>query len=175
MSCEHLPSLAAPKPGEGGPLNFSHPVAVCAERSSSEDLNNNRAQHQASRPVPRRNLSSNIAESLYKSVPPNRASGQGCESRASSSSGESRDLSAATTTTWTDSLQVTYFQYYPHLIPQLIDKMYFQVPLRSDLCALFSWKSFAHNQFRTATSLFRWKSLIFNVFPKTYRGCGCPC
>jgi hypothetical protein len=57
---------------------------------------------------------------------------------------------------------------------QLIDKGDLQVPLRSDLCTLFCWKSFAHNQFRTATSLFSWKSLIFNVFPKTYRGVWVP-
>jgi hypothetical protein len=54
---------------------------------------------------------------------------------------------------------------------QLTDKRDFQLPLLSNSCALFRRKSFTHNQFRTATSLFSWKSFIFNVFPKTYRGC----
>jgi hypothetical protein len=59
--------------------------------------------------------------------------------------------------------------------PQLSENKHFQVPLSSISYALILRKSFPHNQFRTAHSLFSCKSPIFNVFPKSYRGCGYPC
>ena len=85
--------------------------------------------------------------SPFASTPPrtdlseNRASGQGCESRVSRSSGEPRELSADVALRLQINDLTYVFSSTWQKSAQLVENRYFQVPVFCDTCALFACKS----------------------------------